>query len=74
VLQGAAVAALAERFLTRPRTWRPVVAGVLTAMALLVAADGLRAVSPHRVVLDGVTTPDGAVVQDETLHIRRADR
>ncbi len=69
IAQGASIAAVAARVRRRPAEWKSLVAGVLAASAILTTLDGVRSRSPRSLVLDGRTTPSGAIVQDETLRV-----
>jgi len=74
VLQGAALAALAHKLTGARAADRRIVGGVLAALALLTAVEGVRASAPRAVTLDGEHAPSGLLMQDETLNVVRASR
>ena len=60
VLQGAALAALGHRLTGARAADRRVAGGVLAALALLTAIEGVRASAPRAVTLDGERAPSGS--------------
>jgi hypothetical protein len=71
IVEGAAVAAITGKLASRRGVSAKQLAVAAAALALLVAAEAVRSRDTRSVVLVGVTMPNGAVVQDETLDIRR---
>lgn len=72
LLQGAALATLVGKFAARQRAGERAVraaAATLIALTLLVAYDGVSARASRRLQLDGVTSPGGVLVQDETVEV-----
>lgn len=74
ILQGAGVALAAHRLTGLRAEHRRVIAAALGAIVALTAIEGIRSRSDRAVVLDGLRTPSGALVEDETLTVRRVPR
>ena len=70
ILEGAAIARIGRRVARRRAVSNENIVVAMAVLASLVAVDALRARSERTVVLNGVRTPGGALVQDETLEIR----
>ncbi len=70
IFEGAALAALAGRAAGRRVLSNEHIVAAMAVLALLTGIDALRAGSTRTVVLNGIRTPSGALVQDETLEIR----
>ncbi|MDE3153842.1 MAG: hypothetical protein KGN76_02015 [Acidobacteriota bacterium] len=71
VLQGAALAAIADRLVTSARIRRQAPALVLAAGLLGLAAQAATAGGSRTLSLDGPRRPDGSLVQDETVRVVR---
>lgn len=72
VFQGAALSVLASSVNVSDTWRRRVPALVLLAAIVLLVAEAAGTRRPRLVTLDGLRDSDGAIVQDETLEIRRA--
>jgi hypothetical protein len=72
LLEGAALAALADRLVTSGRVRRHGPAVVLAAGLLGLTVQAVNAGRPHHVTLDGPRLPDGSLNQDETLQVTPA--
>jgi hypothetical protein len=72
VLQGAGASAAISRVAgSRRRGYAVVVAAVVTLVVTLTLWDGAHTRSSRALVLDGARTASGALIQDETLEVRR---
>jgi hypothetical protein len=71
IFEGVAVAAFAARIAPRRFLSNQTLVVAMAALALLAAVDTLRSGSTRSVVLTGVRTPDGGIVQDETVEVHR---
>lgn len=71
VLQGTALGALASRMKASDAWHRRVPALVLLTAALLLVVEAVGTRRPRLVMVDGPRDADGAIVQDETLEVRR---
>lgn len=71
ILEGAALAALIGRMAKRRVVSNETIVVAMALLAALVGIEGMRARSTHTVVLEGVRTPGGVLVQDETVEIHR---
>jgi hypothetical protein len=70
ILEAVAIAAILRRVASRRAVSNEIIVVAMAVLASLVAVDAIRAGSTRSVVLTGVRTPGGALVQDETLEIR----
>ncbi len=71
ILEGAGIAAIASRMSNRRAADARTAAWVLAAIVLLCVWQGLGVAGDRAVSLDGERTPDGVLIQDETLEITR---
>ena len=71
VAQGAALGPVLDRLSRSRGGSRPIVVAGMAAIVLICAAESLGARSQRSVVMEGARTPAGALVQDETLEVRR---
>jgi hypothetical protein len=72
ILQGAGLSAAIARLAGPSRQESAVPFGVTALIVVLTVWDAVHVGMPRAVVLDGPRSASGALIQDETLEIRRA--
>ncbi len=73
IFQGTAIAAALRRFAAKGPVTGRTIAIVMSVVLVLVGVEAARSGSPRALTLDGARTSAGALVQDETLTVRRVE-